>query len=106
MSSALSSRASISPMWGARVLGLLKRQLLPSESERPSPRGQGWHNQVSGPALWGSINHSLEVFHVNGLSFACKLTSDVVGLKSHDSQASYSINHGLEVVHVSFPAKT
>ena len=27
------------------------RQLLPRESERPSPRGQGWHNQISGPAL-------------------------------------------------------
>ena len=51
MSAALSSRASLPPMWEAGVLGLLKRQLLPSEIERPSPKGQGLHNQISGPAL-------------------------------------------------------
>ena len=38
---------------------------------------------------------------MSGLNFACLLTSNVGGLKSHGSQASYSINHGLEVVHVS-----
>ena len=51
-------------------------------------------------------NHGQEVVNVSGLNFACQLTSYVGGLKSHDSQASYSINHGLEIVHLSAPAKT
>ena len=38
---------------------------------------------------------------MSGLNFACLLTSNVGGLKSHDSQDPYSIYHGLEVAHVS-----
>ena len=37
-----------------------------------------------------AINRGLEVVNVSGLIFACQLTSNVGGLKSHDSQASYS----------------
>ena len=61
-------------------------------------RGQGWHNQITGPA-----NHDLEAAHVSGLyfNFACQFSSNVGGLKSHVSQAPYSINHGLEAVYVS-----
>ena len=38
---------------------------------------------------------------MSAINFACLLTSNVGGLKSHDSQATYSIYHGLEVVHIS-----
>ena len=38
---------------------------------------------------------------MSGLNFACLLTSNVGGLKSHDSRASYSIIHGLKVFNAS-----
>ena len=33
------------------VFFFFPRKLLPSESKRPSPNSQGWHNQITGPVL-------------------------------------------------------
>ena len=40
------------------------------------------------------IKHGLEIVHVSCLNFACRLTSNVGGFKSHDSKASTCFSHG------------
>ena len=42
----------------------------------------------------GQIKHGLEIVHVSGLNFACQLTSNVGGFKSHDSRASTCFSLG------------
>ena len=42
----------------------------------------------------GQIKHGLEIVHMSGLNFACQLTSNVGGFKSHDSYASTCFSHG------------
>ena len=81
MSAALSSRASLPPMWEASNARKLCSTVIRLECHRFTQtvftfgRALVVKSHVSQTSY--SINHSLEDVHVSGFKFACQLTSNV-----------------------------
>ena len=81
MSAALSSRASLPPMWEASNARKLCSTVISLECHRFTQTAFTFgrplvvKSHVSQTSY--SINHSLEDVHVSGFKFACQLTSNV-----------------------------